>query len=64
MMIIVPNFIRDSINEKLNIAFKEVPDAAKDRDYFYEELLNYYDEHGIIPDFNLTPNEKRKEDYL
>lgn len=53
MIVIVPNHLRDAINEKLDAAFKEVPEAEKDRDVLYHKLLEYFDEHGVIPDFKL-----------
>jgi hypothetical protein len=58
-MVIVPNDIRDAINAKLDAAILAVPDAAKDRDALYEQLLDYFDQHGVVPDFTLTPKERR-----
>jgi len=52
-MIIVPNVLRDTINTKLDAAFKKVPDAEKDRDILYHQLLDYFDEYGKLPDFEL-----------
>jgi len=55
MICIVPNELRDAINTELDKAFKVTPEAEKGREYFYNELLKYYDENGYIPDFSLTP---------
>lgn len=56
MLLIIPDFVKDAINTKLDIAFKEVPEAEKDRDVLYHQLLEYFDEHGEIPDFQLRKN--------
>jgi hypothetical protein len=53
MFVIVPNYIADAINAKLDAALAECPDAAKDRDALYEQLLGYVNEHGVVPDFSL-----------
>ena len=52
-MIIEPNALKDAIHAKLDAAFKKVPDAEKDRDILYHQLLDYFDEYGILPDFEL-----------
>lgn len=53
-MVIVPDSLRNAINNKLDAAIAEVPDAAKDRDELYQQLLEYFDEHGVLPDFSLV----------
>ena len=50
---IVPNSLRDSIYEKVGAEIANAPDAAPDREYFYCVLLDYFNEHGVIPDFSL-----------
>ena len=30
-----------------------VPDAAQDREHLYAQLLTYFDQHGVLPDFTL-----------
>ena len=55
MLVIVPNVLRDAINEKLDLALKECPEAASGREYFYQRLLQYFDEHGILPEFKIVP---------
>jgi len=52
-MVIVPNSLRDAINAKLDAALASCPDAVKDRDALYSQLLDYFDEHGEVPDFTL-----------
>lgn len=56
MIVIVPNCLRDAINAKLDKAIEACPEAAKDREYFYDQLLAYFDEHGEVPDFNISKN--------
>lgn len=56
MFIIVPNEVRDAINAKLDAAFLVCPDAAKDREILYNQLLSDYNENGTIPDFELKKN--------
>lgn len=53
-MAIVPNYVRDIINTKLDeaLAGRSVPDA--DRNQMYCDLLNYYDDHGEIPEFTVS----------
>ena len=55
-MVIVPNELRDAIKAKLDTAIAACPDAAKDRDVLYSQLLAYFDEHGEVPDFGLAKN--------
>ena len=60
MFSIIPNVLRDKINEKLDAAFASCPEAEKDRDIFYHKLLVYFDEYGEIPEFELTKKEGEK----
>ena len=52
-MVIVPNSLRDAIMEKLDTEIAKHPDAEKDREVLYGQLLSYFDEHGVIPEFSL-----------
>ena len=56
-LVIVPNYIADAINAKLDTAIANVPDAAKDREHLYSQLIAYFDEHGTVPDFTLGKTE-------
>ena len=57
-LVIVPNALRDEINAKLDAALAEFPECKQqDRDQLFAELLAYYDDHGVIPDFSLKINE-------
>jgi hypothetical protein len=53
MLVIVPNELRDAINENLDAAIRQKPEADKDREMMYDQLLNFYNEHGYVPDFSL-----------
>jgi hypothetical protein len=55
--VIVPDALSDAINAALDKAIRACPGAASERDALYQQLLSYYDEHGVIPEFSL---EKRK----
>ena len=52
-LVIVPNDLRDAINKKLDECYAAVPDAAADREAHYSMLLEYFDEHGVIPAFTV-----------
>lgn len=51
---IVPNYLRDQIYEKLDAEIAKNPDAAKDRDVLFGQLLAYFDQYGVIPEFTLA----------
>lgn len=55
--LIVPNSLRDAINEKLDAAIASAPGAEADRKLFYDHLLEYFDEHGSLPEFTLAQRE-------
>jgi hypothetical protein len=56
MIVIVPNSLSDAIYKKIDVALVECPDATPDRELFYNHLLSYFNEHGVIPDFSLVKN--------
>ncbi len=57
MLVIVPNDLRDAIYAKIDAALEEAPDAAPDREVFYDQLLSHYNEHGVVADFTLVPRD-------
>lgn len=50
--VIVPNEVADLINRALDEAYAKNPEAAVDREAHFSSLLDYYDEHGKLPDFS------------
>lgn len=55
---IVPNDLRDAIYRKIDEQLVDHPCATKeDREYLYHQLLDYFNEHGTIPDFTIQPKE-------
>ena len=59
MFLLVPNYVADAINCKLDAVLATAPpEAAKSREAFYQELLNHYNETGTIPDFEITKGAK------
>jgi len=55
MFRIVPNYLADQLNGLLDAEIAKCPDAAKDRDVLYGQLLDYVDAHGVVPQFSLSP---------
>jgi hypothetical protein len=53
-LVIVPNVVRDAINDRLDAALAKTPDAARFRDELFNQLLAYFDEHGVVPEFELA----------
>jgi len=56
MFYVIPNCLADELNARLDAEIKKHPQAAKDREALYDQLLAYVDEHGVIPDFSLSKN--------
>lgn len=51
--VLVPNYVSDAINHRLDTAIAETAEAANDREYLFNCLLDYFDEHGTLPEFSL-----------
>ena len=49
MFVVVPNSLADLINNRIDAVIALVPDAANDRDHLYRQLLDYFNQHGRIP---------------
>lgn len=56
MLVIVPDSLRAAINEKLDAAIALAPDAESERENLFNQLLAYFNEHGVIPEFSLVKN--------
>ncbi|KKN29884.1 hypothetical protein LCGC14_0839620 [marine sediment metagenome] len=57
MLVIVPNELHDLICARIDAQLKLVPEAAPDRECYYAALLSYFDEHGRVPEFCITPKQ-------
>lgn len=53
MFVIVPNHISEEINRLLDNAFLEYPEATKEREAFYHQILEFYDNNGCLPEFTI-----------
>jgi len=58
MLVIVPDYIYNTIDEMLDREFEKYPDAEKDRRVLRSWLLGFVNEHGYIPDFTLQPKDE------
>ena len=62
MLVILPNCVATAIDCALDKAIQKCPDAEPDRDILRQRLLEYFDEHGEVPDFQLQKvTEKEKQ---
>ena len=52
-IVTVPDSLDQAINTALDAAFVQTPAAEPDRAVLYQQLLAYFDEHGVIPTFTL-----------
>ncbi len=53
--LVVPNSLRDKLYARIDAQIEQCPQARSDREVIYHRLLRYFDEHGVIPDFELAP---------
>lgn len=58
-LVIVPNSLRDQIHAAIDKALAGRPCDDETREHLYGQLLDYFDEHGTIPDFTLNALEPR-----
>jgi hypothetical protein len=55
MLVIVPDCLANAINAKLDAALVHAPpEALACRRHLYCQLLTYFNEHGIIPEFTVV----------
>jgi hypothetical protein len=55
----VDDALDHAINQKLDAALESAPEAARDRDLFYKELLRFFEVYGCLPDFQLRADLNR-----
>lgn len=51
---IVPDALYDAIQKRLDAAIAECPEAEKDREALYHQLLEAFNQYGSIPEFTLV----------
>jgi hypothetical protein len=55
--VIVPESVSVAINAKLDVEIEKWPDAEKERDALYEQLIWFFSKYGHVPDFTLEPKD-------
>lgn len=58
-MVLIPVEVIDAINAGLDREIAKHPEAANDRDFFYQQLVNHFAMTGQIPDFVLEKKEDK-----
>lgn len=53
MTYIVPNELRDAIYEQIDAQIKENHELTPGREEIYGQILEYYNQHGVIPKFKI-----------
>lgn len=62
MFMIVPNYISEAIYAVLDKELEKCPDAKKDREVLYSQILSFYNEHGFVPqDIKLSKPEAEQK---
>lgn len=59
-IVIVPDSLSEAIYKKIDEQLEKVPEARSIRKEIFQNLLNYYNEHGVIPDFTLELTNQAK----
>jgi hypothetical protein len=54
--VIVPDYLAEKIYRLVDEEIAKYPPAAPDRELIYSQILGYFNEHGVIPDFSLKAN--------
>ncbi len=54
---IVPNELRDELYKRIDAQLEKHPVLKNQRELIYEDMLSYFDHHGVIPDFTIEPKE-------
>lgn len=59
---VIPNYISDEIDRKLEAVIVKHPGAEKDRAELRSQLVAYFDEHGVVPEFDLCKSAHDNKD--
>jgi len=57
VFVVVPNYVRDAINERMEMSFIKYPLLKAHREEIFNDILAYYDKFGKIPDFEIQPKD-------
>ncbi len=52
-IVVIYDELNNAINNALDKAIEKCPGAEKERENLYQQLLMYFDEHGVLPDFSI-----------
>jgi len=61
---IVLNYLRDELHKRLDEEIAKHPEAEKDREVLYGQLLDYVNVHGVIPEFSLERRGDDPDDWM
>lgn len=56
-LVIVPDTLRENINKALDAEIAKWPDAEKEREMLYRQLITFFSVHGYLPEFSLEPRD-------
>lgn len=56
MIVLVPDYIERMINDAIDKALDGRPIDPEERKVVYSVILNHFDHHGTIPEFQLNAN--------
>ena len=59
MLVVVPDTLRHRIERALDAAVSDLPKVAQPeaicaRPALYQQLLEYFNKHGVIPEFSIS----------
>lgn len=56
-LVIVPDTLSANIHKALDAEIAKWPDAEKDREVLYQQLVTFFSVHGYLPEFSLEPRD-------
>lgn len=60
-LVIVPNGLSDAIYAKIDDKFKGITITEIERKAHFDTLLDFYDQHGFVPDFEVKKQDSIRE---
>ncbi len=57
MFRVIPTGILERVDRMLDEQIALVPDAAKDREFLKQQILDEVDRTGVVPDFSIVPRD-------